>query len=808
MKEEIDAIQSVVPDSVRQAEVYRVIGELAKELILEESPDVIAGSLLSRARSLTQSPFGYVGKIDSVNGDFVCSTLTNQVFEECKIDDKKLVFHEFKGLWGWSLHKKRALISNDPANDPRAEGAPAGHIPIERFMAVPVLADGELLGQISLANAPEDYDPSDLWVLEQFAEVYSMALQRQKEIQALRLFHIMSQQATDGLCIIDPHTSRFLAVNEVCHKRLGYSREELLAKRVIDISATEPDMDSWKRHVEQLRQVEFMCFDGEQISRDGSILPVEVNVRLLQEGGEEYMVSVARDISERRAAERTLLEEKNKLEAVLAGLGDGISMQDRNFRVLYQNETHKARLGDCLGKRCYEAYQKNDRVCDGCQVQKCFADGKIHHKESSSLDQDGKRWHVAISASPLRDADGHIYAAIESFRDITKNKQLEEKLRQAQKHEAIGTLAGGIAHDFNNILSIIMGYSELIQLRLEPGSESAEMMGQVLQASSRARDLVKQILSFSRADEKKLIPLDVAVVVKEAMKMMRSSIPTTVEIEQEIDPRAGAVMADSTHLHQIIINLCTNAYQAMQESGGTLWVSVAQEELCQASNAGVDGEIPPGSYICLSVRDNGPGILSEEMSRIFDPYFTTKPKGQGTGLGLAVVMGIVKKCRGYITVESRQGEGVEFKVYLPSVGGGESGVGAANAQVSKEVMGERILVVDDEASVVDLERRILDSKGYDVVGAAGPLEALEILQKAPDEIDLIITDMTMPKMTGAQLVEQVRAVRADLPIILCTGYSNLIDKERAESLGISRYLMKPLSHNELTEAVAEALGGR
>ena len=808
MKEtDTEAIPHEHSEEARQVKVYKDLAQLAKDLILEESADDIAGLILSRARQLTGSEFGYVGQIDAESGDLICSTMTTKAFEEFKIDAKKLVFSvsEFTGLRGWVLKNKKSLISNNPKEDPRASGAPLGHLPLNRFLSVPVIVKGRLVGQISLANAPEDYGDHDLQILEELAEMYGIAFQRGKKIEKLQLFHLMTNSSADGLSVIDPLTSRFLEINEATHRHLGYSCAELLAKRVIDISATDSDMDKWAVHIRELREVPFLIFEGEQVRKDGTILPVEINVRLVRHNNREYVVSVARDITERIEAAQSIAKEKNKLEAVLAGLGDGLTMQDRQFRVLYQNTAHQLKQGDCRGQLCYEAYRQKEAICEGCILAKCFADGEVHHKEAFALDNSGTMVYMEVSASPVRDASGQIYAGIETIRDITPRKLLEVKLRQPQKHEAIGTLAGGIAHDFNNILSVIMGYGELVQMDLEPESNIWKMQEQVMQASRRARDLVKQILAFSRHSERQLIPLQISIVVKETLKMLRSSLPSTIEINENVHSDAGLVMADPTQVHQILMNLCTNAYHAMRTSGGVLTVGL---EVCHLQGNGdvhLEADISPGKYVLLSVRDTGKGIEKAEQQRIFDPYYSTKPRGEGTGLGLAVVQGIVLKCKGYIALESEPGKGTEFKIYLPC---SEEKV-ILNGDNERDIPrgDERILIVDDEENVVNLEQQILTGLGYHVVGTTNSEQALKIVSEEPDSFDLIITDMTMPGMTGAVLAEKILAIRANMPIILSTGYSDLIDKKKAKDQGICQFLMKPIVRKRLATVVRKVLDG-
>ncbi len=380
---------------------------------------------------------------------------------------------------------------------------------------------------------------------------------------------------------------------------------------------------------------------------------------------------------------------------------------------------------------------------------------------------------------------------------------LEEQLRQAQKMESIGTLAGGIAHDFNNLLSPIIGYSELLLLGRAVDSTITKPIQEILTAANRAKELVKQILTFSRRSEQKLAPLIVAPVIKEALKLLRSSIPSSIEIQQNINPECGAVLADPVQIHQIIMNLCTNAYQSIVGQSGIISVSLSPVILAHADIASKVG-LQPGHYLKLVVEDSGEGIDQESLKRIFEPYFTTKEKGKGTGLGLAVVHGIVKNYGGEINVYSEPGKGTRFNIYLPVVST-ETPQEKENREKPLQTGTEKLLLVDDEEQITQHVQTFLETLGYQVTSCNDPTEALSLFSNDPNRFDLIITDMTMPKMSGALLSQKLLTARKDLPIIICTGFSETMDKETAKQLGIRAFLMKPVSSHDLAATIRTVL---
>jgi two-component system, cell cycle sensor histidine kinase and response regulator CckA len=512
-------------------------------------------------------------------------------------------------------------------------------------------------------------------------------------------------------------------------------------------------------------------------------------------------LQLTREITEHRWAEEALQHEKSKMEAVLTALGDSLTVQDTDYRILYQNAAHRETQGDHLGEYCYRAYHGRDRVCEPCQLAACFADGKVHRQETTAATPQGTI-HMEVLASPVRDGAGRIVAGVEVIRDITEFKQLAARYQHAQKMEAIGTLAGGIAHDFNNMLTAILGYAQLSILETAPGSSLRQNSEEIVKTAKRSANLVRQILTFSRRSEQARRPLQLQPVIKEGLKLLRKTLPATIEIRQEIDPGCGAVLADPTQVHQVLMNLCTNAYHAMRE-GGLLEVKLEPRQVDGVAAAGLPG-LEPGSHACLTVRDSGQGMEKSTLARIFEPYFTTKKQNEGTGLGLAVVHGIVKASGGAILVESAPGQGTVFQVLLPTVA--ELPAEEKKTEpVPLPFLRTRVLFVDDEELIARLGGRLLTRLGCEVRMFTDSRQALEAFRAEPDRFDLVVTDQTMPGMTGADLSRQLLAIRPDLPIVLTTGFSENMDEERARKLGIREFFLKPFLMDDLAAVLRRAL---
>lgn len=416
------------------------------------------------------------------------------------------------------------------------------------------------------------------------------------------------------------------------------------------------------------------------------------------------------------------------------------------------------------------------------------------------------RW-IRDRAFPIRNEKGEVYRIVGTAEDVTENRRLEAQFLQAQKMEAIGTLAGGIAHDFNNILAAIMGYTELLRMQLGDHSEVAGYLQALQQASTRATALVRQILAFSRNAEQERRPVQMEKIVKEPLDLLRATVPVTVSFDVQLAEGLPPVLADATQIHQVVMNLGTNAAHAMKDGAGRLTVRLDSRDVTPGF-ARSTVRLRPGPHVVLTVSDTGGGIPREMLGRVFDPFFTTKAPGEGTGLGLAVVHGVMQAHEGEVFVSSTPGKGTTFELYFPAHEQPAESEEPCPGDVLSPGSGERILFVDDEAPIMLVCKAILERLGYRVEGTVDVLAALETLSAAPGDFDLVISDLTMPGMTGVDFARRVREIRADLPIILATGFNATLTAERVRELGVSELLLKPLSMQALASSVRRALESR
>ncbi|MBU4130086.1 MAG: response regulator [Proteobacteria bacterium] len=544
----------------------------------------------------------------------------------------------------------------------------------------------------------------------------------------------------------------------------------------------------------------------------------EIAVMALKKGAADYVIKRPKHIqrlaqtifsaiekqtlrNRQKKAEALLKESEAKYRSMMESITDSICICSPRLTIEYMNPAMIKRVGrDATGETCHSALYGLDHRCDWCVFDTAAKGNSIESTILSPLD--GRTYRV--TDMPIQHQNGSV-SKMSIFRDITgyltalaDKEKAQGQLLQAQRMETIGTLAGGIAHDFNNILYPIMGYAEMSIEDLPENHPIKENLKDILQGAKRARDLVKQILAFSnqRPTEQEILLLK--PLVQEALKLLRSAIPSNIEIQQDLYDAPDHVLANPTEIHEVVMNLCTNAYHAMEKSGGIL-------RLCLTKAVpNPDLNLPSGDYCCISVRDTGIGIPTEMEKNIFDPYFTTKETGKGTGLGLSVVHGIIKKYQGAITVESMPGKGSVFNVFLPITSATKKSDERLKDQ-SNPGGDEKILFVDDEVSITKLGVRLLERLGYRVTGKSSSIEAFALFKSAPDDFDLVITDMNMPGMVGSELAAKLLEIRPDIPIILCTGFSERIDIEIAKSIGIRDYINKPILNIDLSSKVREVL---
>jgi len=591
--------------------------------------------------------------------------------------------------------------------------------------------------------------------------------------------------------------------NSVC-RILGYSASEIPGmnnRQYMDEKNAKKVSETFNRVYRTGKPAK--RFDWEVIRADGSNGHVDASVTLITDeaGNPIGFRGIARDITERKQAEKDLRESEEKYRQLVnhapAGIyeidftkGKLVSVNDvmSEYTGYSKDELLNMSAPDFLTRESQK--QMTDSIARLMNGEKIY--GSVEYKARA---KDGRELWMLVNARYFYDKNGKPKSALVVTHDITDRKR-------AQKMEAIGTLAGGIAHDFNNILSVIIGYTELILLNGNVAEDVRQNLKEIFNASKHARDMVKQILAFSRQSKQERKPIQVAHIVKEAIKMLRASLPTTISIQQHIEKDTGIIEADPTQIHQVLMNLCTNAAHAMNGKDGVMQISLSNVELDLARPEMVP-DLNPGPYLKLSVSDTGHGIAPDAYDKIFDPYFTTKKKEEGTGLGLAVVQGIVNSYKGAVTFDSEVGKGTTFHVYLPAIKRKLTN----EEEISTPLpMGQEwILFVDDEQPLVEIGKQMLQRLGYTVATRTSSIEALELFKADPNRFDLVITDIVMPNMTGDKLAEKIIDIRSDIPVILCTGYSEKITRKDASEMGIQSFLMKPLVMRDLANTVRQAL---
>ncbi len=554
-------------------------------------------------------------------------------------------------------------------------------------------------------------------------------------------------------------------------------------------------------------------YEVEGVRKDGSAYPLAIRGKNIPYKGREVRVIEFRDISARKQAEMELRKSEAKQRAMIENIVDVIAIVDQDGINRFKSPNVERWFGwkpeEIVGVSTWDNIHPDDLK----GTQQVFADMLSKADATVTAEcryrcKDGSyKWIEFTAVNRLHDPD--ISGALLSYHDITDRKhaeeqrqKLENQLQQAQKMEAVGTLAGGIAHDFNNLLAIMSGNIDVIQHKHMAGNSSEENVEHIKNSISQAKNLVMQILAFSRQEEPELAPVDLSMVVGDVLNLFRSTIPATVEIAATVDSGPIVVNADKTQFQQIFINLCTNAVHAMEEKG-VLRVKWEGVELAAQEIPGV-ADHQTGRYAKLSISDTGTGMEKETIARIFDPFFTTKGVGSGTGMGLSVVHGIVDQHGGFITVDSTLGQGTTFTIYFPTIR--ETGaVQKTNTAESLPTGTERILFVDDEECIADTCGELLEYQGYKVTSTTSSIEALEIFKASPDEFDLIFTDQTMPEMSGAEMAAEMLKIRPDISIILCSGYSAKVSEGEAKGIGIREFAMKPMDMKQLAIVARKVL---
>ncbi|MDH5559631.1 MAG: response regulator [Deltaproteobacteria bacterium] len=730
-----------------------------------------------------------------------------------------------QGPTGMAIKNNRAYIvdniKDEKIFEPWRSEALAEHF--ASSIALPIMMDTTCYGALNVYSSKvKAFDLDEVKLLEELVGDISIGIRNLRERKLRHKFEeelirsetklIEAQRITHlGHWELDLATNEILWSDEVCRifkadpsdSKLNY---EIYLEMIHPDDKDEVDQtkrESIKNKIPYVRSYRVMLKNGDikHVCERGK---TEYDA----EGVATRLIGTIQDITINKETDEALIEaikESTRFSTAIEQTDESIVITDVEGTIQYANPafekltdySREESLGMDIRKINSDIHE------DGFFVQMLddLAKGNVWHGNMLILRKSGGYVEIEQTITPVKDEHDKIVNHIFIQRNVTEEKKIKMQLRQAQKMEAIGTLAGGIAHDFNNILYALIGF---LNLSMEDGNLSEKIkdyLSEALIASNRAKDLVQQILAFSRQQEKKFSHVSLTPIVKEVIKLLRSTLPTSIKISQSIDSNCPKVYADQTQIHQILMNLCTNGEFAMRQNGGELIVSLAMEH--PKPTMFESGEISHGKYVKLSVRDTGTGIDEFLIDKIFDPFFTTKPVGEGTGLGLSVVHGIVKNHQGVINVSSKLGEGSVFDIYLPV---SEEDELKENNDSLKSFQGkERILVVDDEKPIAKMTKIILEKLGYVVTVSTKSLEALEIVTSSPDSYDLVILDQTMPELTGDKLARKIVEIKPHMPVILMTGFSHILNEKTIKESGIKKLIYKPTEPESLCESVREVL---
>ena len=606
---------------------------------------------------------------------------------------------------------------------------------------------------------------------------------------------------------------KFIKVNDAACQLLGYTEEELYQLTPLDIVLERGESDI-AEELKELNKHKHHLFEKNLVSKAQKHIPVEISARLYETDQTRYAISIARDITERKQAEEALQESEENYRKLVELAQEGIWVIDKEEKTSFVNPNMAKMLGytpdEMKGLHIFEFMDDQGKIIAERNIDR-RKQGFADQHDFEFIHKNGNRIYTAMATSPLLDKDGNYEGAIAGVLDLTERRKaelerrrLQTRLAQSQKMESIGNLAGGIAHDFNNILASIIGFTELALHDAEKGTELEDCLKEVYAGGNRAKELVKQILAFARQSDEVTKPVQLSSIAREVLKLIRSTIPTSIAIEKQIES-SSLVIGNPVQLHQVFLNLFTNASQAMKDQGGILSVEM-RDVVIDIGKKWDTLHLDEGEYIEVIVSDTGEGIESDILDQIFEPYFTTKEPGEGSGMGLAVVSGIVESYGGKIIAESIPGERTQFFMYLPITK--KLAQQHSYDEVKLPSGKERILFVDDEPPLARMGGRLLERLGYSVETRTSSTEALELFRSKPDEFDLVITDMTMPHMMGDKLAVELQQIRSDIPIILCTGYSAIISEEKAKEIGIKAFTYKPIAKADLANTIREVLDGR
>jgi len=811
-------------EQLRQAVLERRQAQTQVLFVVAASTHIAVGDVAALATLLTQAAAAALGVervglwlFDEPAGNLVCQ---DQFSLSQQRHDKGAVLSPLESVAVFeALDAAPYVAVDDPLNDPRTAGYVDGYLKplgITAVLDAAIRAGGVNRGVLCFEHIGRSHhwQPDEITFACQLADQVAIAIANQERLEAVtakaaaarfieaqkRTLETILNGIPDVIGLMKPDRT-VISYNTAGYTLLGKPPSQVNGRKCFELRGSAvPCAD---------------CAVALAIGR-GQTVAIEKHIPELdrwflanaipvfdETGAIVQIVEQLRDITKSHQQQVEL----RRLASAIDQAGEAIMITAANGRIVYVNPAFEA----LTGLPAVQALDQHHRIIEmadpaaGLAFQSSLDNGSSWQGRVAIRRPDATEPQVQVSVSPVVSDDGTTINCVTVMRDLTAEIRMEEKLSQAQKMEAIGTLAGGIAHDFNNILFPLVGFAEMLKEDIPGDSPLQDNIDTILTAALRARDLVKQILTFSRQSNQERSAVRLQSILKEVLKLARASLPSNITIQQDISPSCPMVIADPTQVHQVAMNLITNAYHAMEETGGQLVVSLHQEKVTPASDRST--MLQPGLYACVRVSDTGQGIDGKILDRIFEPYFTTKKDGKGTGLGLSVIHGIVTGYGGQINVDSRPGQGTTFKVYLPCQVAVKP---KTETQDEGPIIGgdERVLLVDDEHPVVAMVSRMLAQLGYQVTTRTSSIEALEIFRARPEQFDVVITDMTMPNMTGDKLAAAIKRIRSDLPVIICTGFSEHMDEEKAKAMGLDGFVCKPILRRQLSAMIRRLLDSR
>jgi len=779
----ISHVQDITPRKQAEEELHKYkehLEELVKERTIElENRE-------KRYRDLFESSFDGIAE-SSLNGDLLtCNSAYSGMTGYSRDELKKLKYQDLTPLKWAEVDKKHVQQALDQGFSDLYEK--------ER-----IHKNGTVI-PISIriwVRKDKQGKPLSLWGI-----VRDISKRKHAEnllVESEKRFRGIISNAEAGYFFIDTD-GLFKEVNQAWLKMHKYASPEQIVGQHFSLTQIEMDIEAADENVNRIMEGEKIpsgefsrrCKDGSIGYHNFTIAPVIHNDEVI--GLEGFLI----DTTKQKQAEKALVASEEKYRSILKSMKDPVYICSPDYHIEYMNPRMISRLGhNAVGEYCFKALYNRHKQCSWCVFEKIKQGEHIEYE----LEDPGDHRSYLISNSPVYRSEKNI-GKLSIFRDITEAKQTEAQLRQARKMESIGTLAGGIAHDFNNLLYLIVGNTDLVLEDIPKWNPVYTNLEEIRSAGLRATGIVKQLLNFSHQNDPELKPIGAVSVINDELTFLRSMIPTTIEIRKMLPETEVTILADPVQINQVLMNICTNASQVMEKTGGILEIIVENITMDEDFDHGYK-EMFRGNFLKVAVCDSGPGIDPEIIHRIFDPYFTTREFGKGTGMGLAVVHGIVKSLGGAISVECEPDKGTTFTVLLPVI---DEKPEIETKRTGKLPLGtETILFVDDEKPIADMTGQILKRLGYKVETRLNPVEAMELFQSNPHQFDLVITDMTMPQMTGVQLSEKLKEIRPDIPVIINTGHSSLINEEKAKKMGIAAFAMKPIVKTDIAQTIRKVL---